>query len=102
MTMSEVLTAVRYGLDGLVLVVFDNGTYGTIRRHQSVRFPGREIGVDLGPIDIPTLARSFGATGLRAASNADFTACLRQAVAAPGVTIVQAMVDPAQLDAWAD
>jgi acetolactate synthase-1/2/3 large subunit len=102
MTMAEVLTAVRCGLDGLIVVVFDNGSYGTIRRHQRLRFPAREIGVDLGPIDVPTLARAFGARGLCARSNGEFAAALREATAGPGVTLLQAMVDPEQLDAWAD
>ncbi len=46
MTGQELATAVQYGLPIVVLVV-DNGMYGTIRMHQERHFPGRVVGTDL-------------------------------------------------------
>ena len=43
MTGQEFATAVQYGL-GVVVIVVDNGMYGTIRMHQEREYPGRVIG----------------------------------------------------------
>ena len=51
MTMSEVETAVRMRLNGLVALVFNNNNYGTIRAHQAREFPDRYVASDLGFID---------------------------------------------------
>jgi acetolactate synthase-1/2/3 large subunit len=59
MTVQELATAVQYGARVLVLVA-DNGMYGTIRMHQERHFPGRVSGTDLHNPDFVTLARSFG------------------------------------------
>lgn len=100
MTMSEVHTATRLGLRGLVFLVFDNGTYGTIRLHQTRRFPGREIGVDQGRADLAEVARGLGASAFRVTETADFAAAVREALAAPGPAVVHAVTDPEQIDAW--
>lgn len=59
MTMSELETARRLELGGIGVIVFDNEIYGTIAAHQDKHFPGRRVGVDLGPIDYSALAASF-------------------------------------------
>ena len=46
MTGQELATAVQYGAAVIVLVV-DNGMYGTIRMHQERQFPGRVMATDL-------------------------------------------------------
>ena len=62
MSGQELATAVQYELPILVLVV-DNGMYGTIRMHQERRFPGRVVGTDLVNPDFAAYARAFGAYG---------------------------------------
>ena len=75
MTGQELSTAVRYGLKPLVIVV-NNGSYGTIRDHQTRRFPGREFGTDLVNPDFAAYARAFGAHGERVRTPEEFAAAL--------------------------
>lgn len=75
MTGQELSTAVRYGLEPLVIVV-NNGSYGTIRDHQTRRFPGREFGTDLVNPDFAAYARAFGAHGERVRTPDEFAAAL--------------------------
>ncbi|HEX6352276.1 thiamine pyrophosphate-dependent enzyme [Actinophytocola sp.] len=75
MTGQELSTAVRYGLAPLVIVV-NNGSYGTIRDHQTRRFPGREFGTSLVNPDFAAFARAFGALGERVRTPDEFAAAL--------------------------
>ncbi|MFD5226747.1 thiamine pyrophosphate-dependent enzyme [Microbacterium sp. NPDC058342] len=100
MTMSEVHTAVRLGLKGLVFLVFDNGTYGTIRAHQTRVFPGREIGVDQASMDLVAVAEGMGASAHRVRTNDEFLPALRAAVDAGRPAIIQVHTSPVQIGAW--
>ena len=62
MTGQELATAVQYGLPVIVVVV-DNGMYGTIRMHQEREHPGRVSGTALKNPDFAALARAYGAFG---------------------------------------
>src|SRR3546814_11691316 len=55
----ELATAVAHGADMLVIVI-DNGAYGTIRMHQEREFPGRLSGTTLKNPDFTALARAYG------------------------------------------
>lgn len=84
MTGQELSTAVRYGLSPLVVVV-NNGSYGTIRDHQVRRFPGREYGTELVNPDFAAYARAFGARGERVRTPDEFAAALDRVLGAPGL-----------------
>jgi hypothetical protein len=75
MTGQEIATAVQYGIN-VVVVVVDNGTYGTIRMHQETHYPGaaRTIATDLKNPDFVKYAEAFGAFGIRCETTADFPA----------------------------
>ena len=60
MTGGEFATAIAQGA-GILVVVFDNGQYGTIRGHQEREYPARVIGTALANPDFAALARSYGA-----------------------------------------
>ncbi len=60
----EFATAVQYGLP-IVVLVFDNGVYGTIRMHQERAYPGRVSGTTLKNPDFAAYARAFGGMALR-------------------------------------
>ena len=62
MSGQELATAVQYELPIVILIV-DNGMYGTIRMHQERQFPGRVVGTDLVNPDFAAYARAFGAHG---------------------------------------
>ena len=58
----EFATAVQYGAAMLILVM-DNGQFGTIRDHQEHHFPGRVSGTQLANPDFAAYARAFGGHG---------------------------------------
>ena len=60
MTGQELATAIAHGARKLVVIVVDNGSYGTIRMHQERDYPGRVSGSDLGNPDFAALARAYG------------------------------------------
>ncbi len=60
MTGQELATAAQFGAN-VVVVVVDNGSYGTIRAHQERRYPGRVMATDLVNPDFAAYARAFGA-----------------------------------------
>ncbi len=78
MTGQEIATAVQYGAQVIVLVV-DNGIYGTIRMHQERAFPGRVHATSLVNPDFAALARAYGAYGERVDLDADFPAAFARA-----------------------
>ena len=76
----ELATAAQEGL-GIVVVVVNNGTLGTIRMHQERRFPHRVMATDLANPDFVALARAYGAHAERVEHAAGFPAALARALA---------------------
>ena len=93
MTGQELATAVQYGLDPVIIVV-NNGLYGTIRAHQERHYPGRVIATDLVNPDFAALARACGAHGERVERTADFPAAFARARAAGKAALIEVMADP--------
>ena len=58
----EFATAVQYKLP-IIVLVFDNATFGTIRMHQEREYPGRVSATDLVNPDFAAMAKSFGGFG---------------------------------------
>ena len=83
----ELATAMQYGCDMLVLVI-DNGTYGTIRMHQEREFPGRVSGTTLKNPDFAALARAYGAWAETVEATADFAPALTRAMQQKGVRLL--------------
>jgi acetolactate synthase-1/2/3 large subunit len=92
----ELATAAQFGAAIIVLVV-NNGMYGTIRMHQERRYPGRVSSTDLANPDFVGLARSFGAYAERVSTTEDFTAAFGRAQRAGGPALLELCVDPAQI-----
>jgi acetolactate synthase-1/2/3 large subunit len=86
----ELATAVQYGIN-LVTVIFNNESYGNVRRDQQQQFAGRLIGADLVNPDFVKLAESFGVTARRVTSPHELQPTLEDALAAgaPGVIEVR-------------
>jgi acetolactate synthase-1/2/3 large subunit len=93
MTVQELATAVQHDAPVVVLVV-DNGMYGTIRMHQERHFPGRVSGTDLTNPDFAALARAFGAYGERVDRTADFPGALDRALGSGLPALLHLPVDP--------
>ncbi len=89
----ELATAVQYGLPIIVIVV-NNGMYGTIRMHQEREYPTRTIGTDLANPDFAALARAYGAYGETVEATADFAPAFERAVAAGKPALLELRLDP--------
>jgi acetolactate synthase-1/2/3 large subunit len=94
MTMAELETATREGAR-IVVLVFDNERYGTIRMWQERRGTGVGVATDLGPIDFATVARGLGARGVRVDRDAEVEPAIRQALAEERSTVIQLALDRA-------
>jgi acetolactate synthase I/II/III large subunit len=93
MSGQELATAVQYGL-GVVVLVVNNGMYGTIRMHQERHFPGRVIGTDLVNPDFVAYAESFGAYGELVERTEEFADAFERALAAGRPALLELRVDP--------
>ena len=102
MTMSELETAVRLKLAGLVVLVFNNNNFGTIRRHQNREFPGRTVGTGLGKIDFSLIAKAMGAEGFRVSKNGEFAKTFKAALNAGRPAVIDITLGENNLDPWAD
>ena len=93
MSGQELATAIKYELPMVVLVV-NNGMYGTIRMHQERHYPGRVVGTDLVNPDFAAFARAFGAHGETITETAQFPDALERALAAGTPAVLELQIDP--------
>ena len=93
MSGQELATAMQYELPILVLVV-NNGMYGTIRMHQERQYPGRVVGTDLANPDFAAYARAFGAHGATVTETAQFADALETALGADTSALIELRIDP--------
>ncbi len=96
MTMQDLETACREGIKARILVINDN-MYRVLNIRQRVQCGGRVIGTCHGNPDFAALARSFGAAGFRLETVEDISGILREALAAPGPSVVDVIIDPDDL-----
>jgi acetolactate synthase-1/2/3 large subunit len=92
----EIGTAVQHHAN-LVIIVVNNGTYGTIRMHQERRYPGRVIATDILNPDFVALAHSYGAFAQRVETTEGFPPAYREAVASGRPAVLELRVDPDRL-----
>jgi acetolactate synthase-1/2/3 large subunit len=88
----ELATAAQYGADILVLVV-DNGSYGTIRMHQERDYPERLSATDLANPDFAALARAFGAWAATVERTEEFGPALDDALGRRGLRLLHLKTD---------
>ena len=93
MTGQELATAVQHRLEVVVLVV-NNGMYGTIRMHQERAYPGRVIATDLENPDFCALAEAYGALGETVTDTEAFPDALDRALTAGRPALLDLRVDP--------
>jgi len=93
MTSNEFGTAVQDGAAILVIVV-DNGMYGTIRAHQERSYPDRIEATKLVNPDFAALARSYGGHGETVERTEDFLPAFERAQASGKPAILHVRVDP--------
>ncbi|MGN6097769.1 MAG: thiamine pyrophosphate-binding protein [Bosea sp. (in: a-proteobacteria)] len=86
-------TAVQYDLPVIVVVV-DNGMYGTIRMHQEREYPGRVSATTLKNPDFAAYAKAFGGHGERDEKTEEFAPAFERAVKSGKPAIIHCLLDP--------
>lgn len=79
MTGQELATAAQYRA-GIIVIVFNNGMYGTIRMHQEREYPGRVVGTELHNPDFARYAQAFGGFGVQVHRTQEFAPALQSAL----------------------
>lgn len=88
----ELATAVHYGLN-IVVIVINNGMYGTIRMHQEQRYPGRMLGTGLSNPDFAHYAQAFGAHGEVVTETGGFAQAFERALGSGRPALLELRVD---------
>ena len=89
----ELATATQHGAKTIV-VLLNNGMYGTIRMHQERDFPRHTSGSHLQNPDFVALARAYGYAGVRITRTDEFEAEFKAALARSEGTLIEIMLDP--------
>ncbi len=89
----ELSTAVQYGIN-IIIIVVNNGMYGTVRMHQERRYPGRISGTGLGSTDFAALARAYGAYGEVVVKTGEFASAFERAQNAGRPALIELRLDP--------
>jgi acetolactate synthase-1/2/3 large subunit len=92
----ELATAAQYGAD-LLVIVADNGSYGTIRMHQERDYPERTSGTDLRNPDFAALALAFGGWAETVERTEDFAPALDRAMQQTGIRLLHCKTDVEQI-----
>lgn len=93
MTGSELATAMATGA-AVILLVVDNGMYGTVRMHQEKAYPRRPLGTALANPDFAAIARAHGAHGETVERTADFAPAFIRALGAGRPALIHLKTDP--------
>jgi acetolactate synthase-1/2/3 large subunit len=93
MTGQELATACQYHLP-IVILIFNNGMYGTIRMHQEREYPKRIFATELQNPDFVALAQAYGANGARVTTTEEFAPAFEAALAADRPTVIEIVMDP--------
>ena len=89
----EFAVAVQYEIPVLIVII-DNGMYGTIRMHQERDYPKRVIGTDLKNPDFAALARAYGGHGETVRETREFAPAFERALASGKPAIIHCTLDP--------
>lgn len=90
--MPELAAAIQHGI-GLVTVLFNNSSFGNVRRDQQMNFDGRLLGADLENPDFMKLADSFGCDGVRVDSPEGLKPALAKAIDNDRPAIIEVTVE---------
>lgn len=94
----EFATAVQYNIP-LIVIVIDNGMYGTIRMHQENNYPERVSATDLKNPDFAALARAYGGHGERVETTEEFAPAFERAQKSGKPAILHCLLDPQAISA---
>ena len=89
----ELATAVQYGAKSII-VLLNNGMFGTIRMHQEREYPRHQAGTELRNPDFAALARAYGYAGVKITRTDEFEAELIAALARSEGTLIEVALNP--------
>ena len=89
----ELATAAQHKI-GLIILVFNNRSFGNVLRDQKTTFGGRVMGAELDNPDFIKLAESFGIPAVRVTNETEFGGALRRAVAEGGPALIEVPSEP--------
>ena len=92
----ELATAAQYGAD-ILLILVDNGSYGTIRMHQEREYPERISATDLSNPDFAALARAYGGWAATVETTEQFAPALNEALKLGGIRLLHCKTDVEQI-----
>ncbi len=93
MTGQELATAVQYGAK-TIIVLLNNGMFGTIRMHQEREYPTHVAGTGLRNPDFVALAQAYGYAAQRITRTDEFEPALLAALARPQGSLIEVVLDP--------
>ena len=96
MTCQELATAAQAGAQPIILIL-NNGIYGTIRAHQERHYPGRVSGTDMVSPDFVMLGQSYGFHAERVETTEDFAAAFDRALASETGAVLDLNISPEAL-----
>jgi acetolactate synthase-1/2/3 large subunit len=96
MNCQELATALQYGAQPIVLLL-NNGIYGTIRAHQERQYPARVSGTGMVNPDFVALARAYGMHAERVERTTDFPAAFARARASRTGAVLDLDISPEAL-----
>ena len=88
----EFATAMQYQAN-IIVVLVNNGIYGTIRMHQERDYPGRVIGTDMVNPDFVALAQAFGAHAELVRSTEEFEPAFKRSLKAEKLSLIEIQFD---------
>jgi len=81
----------------VLVILVDNGAYGTIRMHQERDYPERISATQLKNPDFAALARAYGGWAATVEKTADFTPALDEAMNRKGIRLIHCKTDVEQI-----
>lgn len=93
MSSQELGTMMQNGLQPIILVL-NNGLYGTIRLHQDRRYAGRPSGTEIVNPDFVTLAQAYGFWAARVDKTEDFSTAFETALNKPNGALIELTIHP--------
>ena len=88
----ELATAMQFGAN-IILIVINNGNYGTIRMHQEREYPGRVIGTDMVNPDFCLLAKAYGMHSECVTRTEEFEHAFERAQASNSSALIEVQID---------
>jgi len=96
MNMQELGSAMQSGAQPVILLV-NNGTYGTIRMHQERDYPNRISFTDIENPDFVSIAKAYGFHAEQVTETSDFAAAFKRAMASTTGALIELIVDAENL-----